>query len=62
MSAERRERMSEARRSELLEELDFLDLCDLVLAYSKKTRNQLDWKHPDGVRVTIKLKAAEKDH
>jgi len=41
------------RVAELTAELGFLDLCALVLAYSKTSTMNISWKHPSGVTVSI---------
>ena len=48
------------RITELSKELGFLDLCALVLAYSKTTTMNISWRHPSGVTLTIKAPRAPK--
>lgn len=49
--------MTKARLNELSEELDFLDLCELVLAFANKTDMAISWKH---ARVTVAIKALKR--
>ncbi len=42
------------RLQALSDELDFLDLCDLVLRFAHKTSMAISWKHPRGVTVAIR--------
>ncbi len=44
---------TKARLVELSAELDFLDLCELLLLYAAKTQMVITWKHP---RVTVAIK------
>jgi hypothetical protein len=49
--------LSKKRREELLAELQFLDMCELLLAYASKTEMAIYWNHP---RVSVKIKQAPK--
>lgn len=49
--------LTKERLTELGEELQFLDLCELILAFSRKTAMSIRWSNG---RVTIAIKAVKK--
>jgi hypothetical protein len=50
-------KLTKERKAELLEELGFLGICELALAYSATTDMAISWKHE---RVTVAIKLAPK--